>query len=66
MSEKINDGGPAFPVVDMSIGMSLRDYFAAKALPSIMAHPAYREHTPEEKAKVAYMYADCMLEARQK
>jgi len=37
MSETINDGGPAFPLkapltIDC-LGMSLRDYFAAKSLP---------------------------------
>lgn len=32
MTKTINDGGPAFPwAVNMRGGMSLRDYFAAKA-----------------------------------
>jgi hypothetical protein len=35
--EPINDGGPAFPLKEPltsdSLGMSLRDYFAAKAIP---------------------------------
>ena len=40
----INDGGPAFPVWELNgqgkpemtgFGMSIRDYFAAKALPAV-------------------------------
>ena len=45
MSDKINDGGPAFPngLCDSSSGafhlvdgMSLRDYFAAKAMQALV------------------------------
>ena len=61
-----NTGGPAFPTPryergDMySLGMTLRDYFAAEAMqghcPSI---------PPEHAAKRAYEYADAMLKARE-
>ena len=70
-------GGPAFPVPGLHEnsdydGMTLRDYFAAKAMQGLIAH--------EERAKqlgshnlgdfdvrvaiCAYRYADAMLEAR--
>lgn len=87
MSE-IKDGGPAFPVVDykqpdgkgnhiMTIrgGMSLRDYFAAKALPAIYteAMRAAMEGSGLFQyddwrvglALDAYMMADAMLKARE-
>jgi hypothetical protein len=71
-------GGPAFPVPGLHEnsdydGMTLRDYFAAKAMQGLIAH--------EERAKqlgshnlgdfdvrvaiCAYRYADAMLEARE-
>lgn len=40
--EKINDGGPAFPITEANganngmPGMSLRDFFAAKAMTSLI------------------------------
>ena len=59
----------AFPNVhdpktgSMSHGMSLRDYFAAKALQGMIAKPSLKA-TPEEFAQKAYMIADAMLKAR--
>ena len=51
-------------------GMSLRDYFAAKALQGMLGY--FNEHrgdfhtnsTPKENAEYAYQMADAMLEAR--
>jgi len=43
-------------------GMTLRDYFAAKALQFLLG---YEESTPENDAKVAYAMADAMLKARE-
>ncbi len=57
-------GGPAFPsVFDHDRGMTLRDYFAAKAMQGILADPS----TPEimDIAGAAYEMADAMLKARQ-
>ena len=60
-------GGPAFPYVcdaaeHYSDGMTLRDYFAAKAMQGMLADPS----TPEimDIAGAAYEVADAMLEAR--
>lgn len=68
MSE-VNTGGPAFPInanesADRCIytGMTLRDYFAIKALKT------YSDDTEElmlENAIKAYKQADAMLKARE-
>ena len=72
-----NTGGPAFPLstvdpYDRSVttcdGMTLRDYFAAKAMQGIIAseQPGDEEFvTPEMYARDAYQYADAMLKARE-
>ena len=44
-------------------GMSLRDYFAAKALQAMIAEPSLKA-TPEEFAQKAYQLAEAMLKAR--
>lgn len=63
---------PAFPitidlgqVVEWNKGMSLRDYFAAKALQGLLACPEVRGKV-WEFVELAYQYADAMLKARQK
>lgn len=70
-----NTGGQAFPVAGSDHnyavdGMTLRDYFAAKALqgrlasyPADAAHPVAAENTAQV-AQQAYMMADAMLKAR--
>jgi hypothetical protein len=77
MSE-IKTGGPAFPVADpfavkspptdaealrLQQGMTLRDYFAAKAMQELMQ----MEHveTYASAATRAYEMADAMLKARE-
>jgi hypothetical protein len=65
-------GGPAFPISIPGIGdngapgMSLRDYFAAKALQGFTAGSFWAEVNNDEAAKAAYAVADAMLEARKK
>ena len=67
--EKINDGGPAFPragsdYVKAQEGMSLRDWFAGKALEG-QAHRFDHPHNHRELlAKDCYEIADAMLKAR--
>ena len=73
MSENYN-GGPAFPTVAHfdcehianDPGMTLRDYFAAKALPAVLAQKDVHKHTSEwqNAAWIAYQIADAMIEAR--
>ena len=73
----INDGGPAFPVLDTSqnlatgettvhqacySGMTLRDYFAAQAMQGMIA--AAENYQTHELAQYAYEVADAMLKAR--
>jgi len=67
-------GGPAFPEVRIRSGvnynpttkvyhngMTLRDYFAAKALANKYTQ---NENMPDKVAEWAYAVADAMLEAR--
>lgn len=60
-----NTGGPAFPQPinpgEQGRGMSLRDYFAAKAMPEFIGFGS-----PENGAASAYVWADAMLKARNK
>jgi hypothetical protein len=67
-------GGSAFPTMlyehgGESDGMTLRDYFAAKAMQSLM-HTQYVDMTYEGEtanlAHEAYMVADAMLAERNK
>jgi len=80
-----NDGGPAFPVQEwemdgspaaLTTGLSVRDYFAAKALQGMCANPggplqangrngwALVNCTSADVVTVAYDFADAMLRAR--
>jgi hypothetical protein len=74
MSDKQNDGGPAFPCETYghrngkettipTNGMSLRDWFAAHALKVILEDP--RTRIPQAAALDAYYIADAMLAARE-
>ncbi|AOP78607.1 hypothetical protein [Enterobacter hormaechei] len=78
MSKK-NDGGYAFPMEatdatawrDCNQGMTLRDYFAAKAMQSALLAP--KPENPVERmdiyaqsvAEISYEIADAMLRARE-
>jgi hypothetical protein len=63
-----NTGGAAFPNSHFrnSNGMTLRDYFAAKAMQGFISDPDWRvDMMPEETARAAYHQADAMLKARE-
>ena len=64
-----NDGGPAFPhdgQQNYTGGMTLRDYFAARALQGLMANKSNPLHfNPEDDAAYVYRIADAMLKARE-
>lgn len=65
-SQPISDGGPAFPVpndanVNGQEGMSLRDYFAARAMQEVELDVNYHL---DSAARVCYEIADAMIEAR--
>lgn len=68
--KRINDGGPAFPENGSrgkaagGEGMSLRDYFAAKAMQGLLAARGHYENY-REIASDAYLLADAMLKARE-
>ena len=62
----IDNNEPAFPCDRFGDrGMSLRDYFAAKAMAAILLiKEIYEDCNEEQVAKGAYAQADAMLEAR--
>jgi hypothetical protein len=78
MSE--DHGGSAFPIVgenglqlDNSEGMSLRDYFAAKAMATLMAQQDWCDTITNDipsdlswRASIAFQAADIMLKERNK
>ena len=63
-----NDGGPAFPhhftqdSVGDCKGMTLRDYFAAKAMQGLITNP---KNVGRAGASLAYQMADAMIAARE-
>lgn len=72
---QIKDGGPAFPQqsgwnhsgdwINRSSddeGISVRDYFAAKAMHALIA--STENFTADQYAKAAYEMADAMIKAR--
>lgn len=82
-----NDGGPAFPIDESqhteqvedgcnnftvwTMGMSMRDYFAAKAMQGLIAKGMDNSNNRNAKgvpiiAGFAYEYADAMLKERTK
>ena len=72
MTAPKNDGGPAFPAVTKSdypnekFGMTLRDYFAAKAMQGMLASCAHPEAgwLDDEKDAIAYFavrHADALI-----
>jgi hypothetical protein len=81
MADKIEDGGPAFPTINgyvdsfgsvkqKSEGLSLRDYFAGKAMSWALSKDygndwghSGKQHAPRAAAN-AYAIADAMLKAR--
>lgn len=62
-------GGPAFPLpIDNQVlheGMTLRDYFAAKALQALLLDDMYDFSDRNLIAQKTYAYADAMLKARE-
>lgn len=90
MAGKINDGGAAFPCPATAFatpsgmsgspgvpGMSLRDYFASRAMESLILKTEFARHEPtmigndpfaQDRFALsvsAYAYADAMLAARE-
>ena len=67
-----NTGGPAFPGLHPSkechyqdAGMTLRDYFAAKAMAALVVVYTDDKAIVDEYSQRAYAIADAMLKARQ-
>lgn len=78
--KRIDDGGPAFPwhsdgMLDHEPphpGMTLRDYFAAKAMQGLLSATCHPDVNPEDPldceltAKYSFRIADAMLAARKR
>jgi|688.fasta_scaffold2078850_1 hypothetical protein len=75
----LNNNHPAFPVqayagdasnpkVRPNTGMSIRDYFAAKAMEGILSNPEEFGETapPKEIADFSFQIANAMLERRER
>ena len=67
-----NTGGPAFPGLHPSkechyqdAGMTLRDYFAAKAMAALVVVYTDDKAIVDEYSQRAYAIADAMLKARE-
>ena len=72
-------GGPAFPFIELDAagsvyqqheGMTLRDYFAAKAMQGMIAYHGDKMHIVDSDGRTslhfaAYDHADAMLKARE-
>lgn len=69
--EHLSDSGYPETGCDFTMGMTLRDYFAAKALSSIIVIAGAGQHTPRDGVSTddsmafdSYALADAMLRAR--
>ena len=71
--KKIETGGPAFPTHELRFpdgvlsqeseyGMTLRDYFAAKAMQALIASPHFDAEYVDDIPRAAYRMAEAMLE----
>lgn len=70
-TDQIDQGGRAFPwcgdlntMPTIGLGMTLRDYFAAKALQGLCSRSTSTAVLPRKCAEWAYQMADAMLEVR--
>ena len=69
----MNNGGPAFPRAihipgegtEILEGMTLRDYFAAKAMAAMLYDFPNMTNELNSVAETAYLAADAMLKARE-
>jgi hypothetical protein len=68
----MNNNDYAFPVIISNntdigaseTGMTLRDYFAARAMQSFIVNDKEDKHSCNKISKVSYLMADAMLKAR--
>jgi hypothetical protein len=62
---KINTEHFSHPSTIYNTGMTLRDYFAAKAMTGLLTAEIVGEYSNEHVAEIAYRIADAMLKARE-
>jgi hypothetical protein len=71
---EIKTGGAAFPhavmrqnnEVEINNGLTIRDYFAAKAMQGFCAHGSSNPITQKALAEFSYQMADAMLAERER
>ena len=61
---------PAFPAMHFDLadnehGLTMRDYFAAKAMTGLLTAELVGEYSNEHVAEISYRIADAMLKARE-
>jgi len=75
MSEQQKWPEPVYLTKDHAVNMTLRDYFAGKALQTLMADAEAKKHLvkigmgeqmPQCLSQMAYIYADAMMKARER
>lgn len=65
MTEEQRWPDPVYLTKDHAINMTLRDYFAAKAMQAIMTAGYWNWKEPGEDSVRCYAMADAMIKARQ-
>jgi hypothetical protein len=55
---------PTTGLTNISVGMTLRDYFAAKSMQGMLSENSGIRYSTDELVKFAYEVADAMMEAR--
>ena len=61
--EAVSDSGSQD--IDFTMGMTLRDYFAAKAMPIVFGSHTRAPDFLDHASKLAYKMADAMMKARE-
>lgn len=67
--DTIETGGAAFPTNGGQTGLTVRDYFAARAMQGLIAAAGFEgkvDYDEDTLAESAYLMADAMIKARSK
>lgn len=62
---EVHDDSPPYRHMQASKGMSIRDYFSAKAMQGMLAYPGEAfDMNYDEIARAAFLQSDAMIKAR--
>ena len=59
------NNNPAYFTDNHAVSMTLRDYFAAKAMTGLLTAEIVGEYSNEHVAEISYRIADAMMKARE-